>query len=308
MRFRFSRVLLGIIVLAALVGPLLTGAPELPALAVTYAQDLPPGAFVQEARLEGGGFVRAPELRADVHAVRVTRGDSSRSFENAQLAEPPRARRLWLGSDHQGRDLLARTLAGARTSLGVALVSLVLSFAIGLALGLALALLPPALGAPIAMMRDAMLGLPRVLVLLALGLAFHESALGIALAIGLASWMLASRIVEERARSLVAGPLWMAALASGASRPLAAIRHLSAPLWSVLKPLVPVVATEAVLLEATLAFLGVGGAGESWGTIIADGRRLLGQSWWIALLPGLLLVLTAQALSSNRTSSPRPGA
>ena len=88
----------------------------------------------------------------------------------------------------------------------------------------------------------------------------------------------------------------------------AALSHLVPHVGAALGPLLPLVATEAILLEATLSFLGVASGADSWGAIVAEGRRALGEAWWIALFPGLLLALTAQALALRAPSSPRPGA
>jgi peptide/nickel transport system permease protein len=66
----------------------------------------------------------------------------------------------------------------------------------------------------------------------------------------------------------------------------------------VLATLIPAAATEAILLESTLAFLGVGGADTaSWGRMIADGLRLMPGAWWMSVAPGILLVVTAVTVS-----------
>ena len=65
-----------------------------------------------------------------------------------------------------------------------------------------------------------------------------------------------------------------------------------------LASLIPAAATDAIILESTLSFLGVGGAdAASWGRMIADGLRLMPGAWWMSVAPGVLLAATAVAVS-----------
>ena len=133
------------------------------------------------------------------------------------------------------------------------------------------------------------------------------SAVGIALAIGLGSWMELSRLVQAESARLDALPFVAAARSSGSGRFRIAARHMIPNLLPLLAVVAPLVATEAILLEATLSFLGVAGSdASSWGRIIADGQRFLPGGWWIIVFPGLLLCATALAVHSlARTETER---
>jgi len=281
----------------ALVGPMVTGPAGPPSLAPAAAQLLAPGSRIQEATLADGGLLRAVEIRVDDDAVRVRSTSGWRSLAGVTVIGPVRDTRLWLGSDHQGRSLLARTLVGARTSLTVSLLATLLAVGLGTFAGLTAALVPGWIRFPVSVATDGMLGVPRLLLLLMLGVIFRGSLGGVAVAIALASWMEIARIVEAESRSLLAFPFLVATRASGAGRARLALRHLLPNLTPVLAAAAPLVATQAILLESTLSFLGVaGGAGAaSWGGIVADGQRFLPEGWWIAVLPGILLVGTALA-------------
>ncbi len=102
-------------------------------------------------------------------------------------------------------------------------------------------------------------------------------------------------MVEAGVRGVDAQPFIAAARSSGAGKLRLTLRHLLPNLLPVLAVAAPLVATEAILLESTLSFLGVaGGSGSiSWGRIVADGQRLLPSGWWIAVFPGVLLCITA---------------
>ena len=284
---------------AASASPWLTGPAEAPSLAPSAAELLPPGARVAEVGLRDGGFVRAPSLAFEAGALVVTGASGSRSISGVDTAGPLRTRVMWLGTDQQGRDVLARLAAGARRSLAVASLALVVSAVFGLTIGLAAAFAPAAIADVVALIVDAALSLPRLLVILILGVAFRASWSGAALAIGCASWMELARLVEADARSLSRRPFALAARAAGAGPTRVAATHILPNLAPVLASVIPAAATDAILLESTLSFLGVGGAdATSWGRMIADGLRLMPGAWWMSVAPGVLLVVTAVSVSA----------
>ncbi len=281
----------------AILGPLLTGSADPPSLAPGAAQLLPPGARADEAVLEGGGFVRAREIIATEGGLRLRSAQGWREIRGVRATSPVRSARLWLGTDHQGRSLIARLLHGARTSLFVASVATVVAVALGTGFGLAAAWARGALAAGLRIAVDGLLGLPRLLLLLMLGVTLRGSTSGVALAIGLASWMEVSRLVEAEARGLRRRPFVSAAVAAGGGPVRMAWLHLAPNLTPIVSVAAPLVATEAVLLESTLSFLGVAGGGaDSWGRMVADGQRFLPSGWWLICFPGLLLSLTALAV------------
>lgn len=299
-RLRPSLVLALALAAFAIGGPLVTGSPAIPAVAPAAAQVLPPLARVDEATLADGALVRAPRIETgEGSLVVVARDGSQRAFALDAAPAERTTKRVWLGTDQQGRDLLARSAHAARLSLLVALLALVTVLAVGGAAGIAAALAPVWLGAPLRLLSDALLALPRLLLLLALAAAWGGSAAGIGVAIGLGSWMVVARLVEERARAVLASPLALAARAVGASPLRLAVRHVAPQVAARIVPLVPVIVAEAILVEASLGFLGVGAGTDSWGRIVAEGRHYLAVAPWIAIVPGVLLVLAA--LASART-------
>jgi len=286
-----------LLTLVAFAGPWIVGPAEPPSIGPSASQLLPPGTRVREVRIEGGGFARALEVQLLDEGLRLRSPRGWRTFPQVEATAAPRTVRLWLGSDHQGRDLLARIVHGARYSLLVAGVATLIAVLLGSAFGLVSALVPLPGRRLMEIANDGLLGLPRLLLLLVLGVAFRGSGLGIGLAIGLASWMEVARLVQAESLRLGAAPFIAAAEGTGAGTARLAFRHLLPNLAPILAVIVPLVATEAILLEATLSFLGVaGGTSVSWGRIVADGQRLLPHGWWIVLFPGLLICATALAI------------
>lgn len=306
-RRRNPRTAVGVVALLSLsVLPLLqnlTGSAEPPSLAAQSAQLLPPGTEVQEVALEGGGFLRAPRIDTTGSSVRLEGPAGTRELTGFAALSEPSGRRLWFGTDHLGRDLLARFARGARTSLTVAWIAAAIGGLLAAALGLATAGAPAWVEATIDWWTDGLLGLPRLLVLLVLGVAFGGGVAGIGLAIGLTSWMGMSRLIRAEVRRLTAQEFFAAARAGGAGPLRAAASHLLPHVGSILRVGLPLLATDAVLLEATLGFLGIpsGPDGDSWGAMIADGRRALPLGWWISAVPGVAIVATA--LAFHRISS-----
>jgi len=286
------------IVLAIVLGAgWVVGPADPPAVAPSAVQLLPPGSIVEQAPLHQGGFVRGLEIVTDTTGLRVRGPDGWRRFPTLRLAGEVTRLRLWLGSDHQGRDLMARAVHGARTSLTVALLATLVAISLGGLAGLATAVSPPPLAAALTVAIDGFIGMPRLLLLLMLGVILRGSPAGIGLAVGLASWMELSRLVEAESRAVLARPYIAAARASGAGPARTALRHLVPALGPVLSVSAPLVATRAILIESTLSFLGVsGGTSASWGRMVADGQRLLPDAWWLVVFPGLLLCATALAV------------
>jgi peptide/nickel transport system permease protein len=283
----------------ATLGPFFTGPAEAPSLAPSAAQLLPPGTRVEEVELAGGGLLRALDVEVAPEAVRIRSRDGWREIRGVETRGPVRSRKLWLGSDPQGRDLAARTVGGARASLTIGLLAAAIAVVVGTAVGLGTALSGSLVGSALSVVTDGALGLPRILLLLILGVVLRGSTAGVALAIGLASWMEVSRLVAGDARSIRALPYVSSGRASGAGAVRLAFRHVLPNVAPIVAVAVPLVTSEAILLESTLSYLGVGGdpGAASWGRMIADGQRLLPSGWALVVFPGILLVLSAVALA-----------
>jgi peptide/nickel transport system permease protein len=273
--------------LVALLGPPLAGTAAPPSLAAAAAQLLPPGTRVQEMRLEGGGYLRGLEIAPGASETSIRSARGWRRLPAMTPAGPVRSRRVWLGTDHQGRDLLARSIHGARTSVAVGSIATVVALLVGTSMGLVAGLARPLGRTLVTVHNDGLMGLPRLLLLLMLGVILRGSVPGVGLAIGLASWMEVARLIEGESRRLSALPFAAATRASGGGRIRLALRHLLPNTSPILVATAPLVATQAILLESTLSFLGVsGGAGAaSWGGIVADAQRLLPAGWWLVVFP-----------------------
>jgi len=290
----------------ALVGPAIGPPPGPPSLAQGAAGLLAPGTRVSELPLEGGGIVRALEIRVRDGTLSVRGPRGWREVPGARPAGGVQVRRVWLGTDRQGRDVLGRTLAGARTSMFVALVATAVAAVVGTAIGLLRGLGGRPADAGAGLIANGALAIPRLLAVLALGTALRGSVWGVALTIGITSWMGLSRLVRDTTRGFLASTAAEGVRAIGGGRRDLVLRHLPTALSGVLAAALPLAWGEAMVLEATLSFLGIGAGAthDSWGTLIADARRLLPAAWWMAAAPGLLLCLAVYA--AHRVAAAEP--
>ncbi|MGR3378905.1 ABC transporter permease [Salipiger abyssi] len=206
----------------------------------------------------------------------------------------------WLGTDSQGRDMLSAIAYGLRISLAVSFSSLVLALVFGVAAGLAAAYFGGRTDTLIMRVVDIQLSFPPILIALILLALFGRGIDKVILAIVIVQWadfartVRASAIVERRKDYIEA------ARCLGLPRQRIMARHL---LPNALPPLI-VLATvkiaSAIALEATLSFLGAGVpiTQPSLGLLIANGYDyLLSGSYWIAIFPGVALVITIVAIN-----------
>ena len=233
--------------------------------------------FVNEWRREPGG-----ELSA-------RRGDTWARVEDATPAIAPA--RFVLGTDALGRDLLSRLVWGARVSLVAGLLAALVAVAIGGSVGLTAGLAGGRVDSLLMRATDGALAVPRLFLLLLLAALFRPTLQTTVLLVGATTWMAAARLVRGEALTIREREFVASARAAGASPLRVALHHVLPHAAAVLGVEAALRLGQAVLLEASLSFLGLGvpPPTSSWGGLIADGRDRLLDAWWIATWPGLAL-------------------
>jgi peptide/nickel transport system permease protein len=217
--------------------------------------------------------------------------------------------RYLLGTDDQGRDILSALMYGARISLFVGVASVLLSMVVGVSLGLLSGFLGGRTDALIMRVCDVMLSFPSILIALLIdgvGRAIfpnaHEAlAFGVLIvAISLGGWVQYARTVRgstmvERNKEYV-----QAARVIGVSPLRIMRRHVLPNVMGPVMVLATIQVATAIIIEATLSFLGVGvpPTSPSLGTLIRVGNDfLLSGEWWITIFPGLVLILIALSVN-----------
>jgi len=202
-----------------------------------------------------------------------------------------------LGTDRFGRDVWTRLAYGARVSLAVSGLAVLLSVALGVAVGAVAGYASGAAALALLGITDFALALPRVVLLLLLTSLWPPSTPLVVLVLGGTGWMTIARLVYGEVRALAARPFVEGAAALGAGRVRVLWRHI---LPNALTPVIVAAALavgNTIMLEAGLSFLGLGvqPPTPSWGNMIASGRDTLVNAPWVAAAPGLALVLVVVA-------------
>ena len=210
-----------------------------------------------------------------------------------ELLAPP-SEAYPFGTDHFARDVLSRVLYGARVSLLIGFVAVGISITIGTLLGAVAGSFGGWVDTIIMRFVDIVISFPQLVLLITIIALFEPSIFLIVGVLGLTQWTGTARLVRGEVLSLREREYVQAAQALGFSRRRIILAHL---IPNVLGP-VTVAATlgigNTIVLEAGLSFLGLGvqPPTASWGTMVADGRNVMLQAWWLSTFPGLAIVVT----------------
>ena len=210
----------------------------------------------------------------------------------------PPSERWWFGTDQFGRDVLTRTIYGARVSLVVGLSVATVSSVLGLAVGLACGYFRRIDGVVMRIM-DGVMAIPSILLAIAL-ITLTRPGLGIVIvAIVIPEVPRVVRVVRSVVLSIRSQPYIESAIAGGTRNAKLLWRHV---VPNTLAPLIvqaTYVCASGMLIEASLSFLGAGVPLEvpSWGNIIAQGRSFFQIAPWTILIPGAFLALTVLAVN-----------
>jgi len=214
-------------------------------------------------------------------------------------AQPPGPGHL-LGTDALGRDILSRTAHGARVSLGIAAVAVLVSVVLGTVVGAISGHAGGWLDGVLMRLVDAGLAIPRLLLLLLLVLVWERiPPVTLALVIGATGWLGTSRMVRGEVLRLRRLEFIRAAEALGASRWRVIFRHLIPNAAGPVAVSATLGVADVIMLEAGLSFLGVGvqPPTPSWGGMILEARPEMFAAPWTSLAPGLAILVTVLAVN-----------
>ena len=208
----------------------------------------------------------------------------------AQAAQPP-DRAHWLGTDENGRDILSRLLAGARSTILSAVLIGVAAAAIGVMLAAVAAMLGGWVDEFIMRICDIMLAIPPLVLALGIAMALGPSLQSAIVALIAALWPGTTRIVRGVMRKTMAESYVEASRSLGASRFRTMTRHVIPNSLDVALVHTAFEIGGTILILAGLSFVGVGAQPPSaeWGAMAAAGRNYALTSWWITLAPGMAI-------------------
>jgi peptide/nickel transport system permease protein len=229
--------------------------------------------------------------------------DPERQSLRARLAAPTLegadGRAHPLGTDHLGRDVLSRVIYGARVSLVIGFAAVAVGSLVGASLGVLAGFRGGWTDSVIMTLADAQLAFPFVLLAIGIIAVLGPSFPTLILVIGLSGWVGYARVLRSQVIVLRSREFVDAIHALGGSIARIVLKHILPNVVSSLIVIATLELARAVVLEATLSFLGLGiqPPTPSWGGMIQEGREYLDTAWWISTFPGLVLMSMSLVVS-----------
>jgi peptide/nickel transport system permease protein len=204
-----------------------------------------------------------------------------------------------LGTDRLGRDMLARILYGARVSLAVGALAVLLASSVGAAVGLVAGYYGGRVDAALMRITDATLSFPVILLALILAVTVGPSFLNVVIAISVILWARYARVIRGEVLTLMQLDFIAQARIAGAGAWRIITRHLAPNTLNTLVVLITLQVGYVIIVEAALSFLGAGipPPTPAWGSMIAEGRDFVTSAWWVSFLPGLAIMLVVLAFN-----------
>ena len=249
--------------------------------------------------LTGAAAFAAVGPALDAHAP--ARKDAARGL--TELGEPrPPSRAYPLGTDALGRCELLRLAQGARASLAIGALATLLALGAGTLIGVAAALAGGILDAVVVGLCELLLAFPFALAAIAFGAAVRDRPaeagnVGLVVTLAVFGWAGAARAIRAKTLTIRAQAFVLAAHSVGAGGPRLLVRHVLPHLRETALLLASRAAPAMILAEAGLSYLGLGPPppAASWGRMLREGQFQLAGAPWLAIAPGLAILVTAAA-------------
>jgi peptide/nickel transport system permease protein len=204
-----------------------------------------------------------------------------------------------LGTDHLGRDILARMIFGARPALMVGFAAVAISGVLGMMVGLLSGYFGGRIDDVFMRLADVQLAFPFILLAIAVIGVLGPSLPVIIVVIGVSSWVVYARVVRGAVLSLREREFVQAALALGSRDGRVLLRHILPNAFTPWLVVATLDMARVIVIESALSFLGLGvqPPTPTWGGMLADGRVYISTAWWLATFPGLAILVTVLGIN-----------
>ncbi|KVD81954.1 D-ala-D-ala transporter subunit [Burkholderia sp. ABCPW 14] len=212
---------------------------------------------------------------------------------------PPGSPSHWLGTDQLGRDILSRLIAGSRLTLGIAILVVAIVVPIGLAIGTTAGYCGGLVDSALMRITDIALAFPKIVLALAFAAALGPGVVNAVVAISITAWPAYARLARAETLRIANADFIHAARLQGASDLRIVLRYVVPLCLSSVIVRATLDMAGIVLTVAGLGFLGLGAQPPSpeWGFMVASGRNVLLDAWWVATLPGAAILVVSIAFN-----------
>ncbi len=219
-----------------------------------------------------------------------------RAHEEKYLPPQPGA---WLGSDHLGRDELSRLIAGSQISIYVGLLSVGIGVTLGALIGIISAYVGGVVDLTIQRLVDAMMAFPPIILALGLVAVLGGSANNVIIALLVILLPGTIRVIRSQVLSIKELDYTLAATAIGAGSVRIMLRHILPNVVASYIVLGTITLGFAIIIEASLSFLGVGVPPDipTWGGMLTRGTEEIRIAWWLAVFPGIAISIVVFAIN-----------
>jgi peptide/nickel transport system permease protein len=233
-------------------------------------------------------------LAVALFAPLITTGISPIAQNLAIRLAPPSAEH-WFGTDELGRDIFARTVYGARVTLTIVALVATIVLPIGLVIGTVSGFAGGIVDAVLMRVTDVFLAFPSLVLALAFAAALGPGIVNAVIAISLTAWPPYARLARAETFSIARADFIAAVMLQGASMPRILLRHIVPLCLSSVIVRLTLDMAGIILIAAGLGFLGLGAQPPTaeWGAMVASGRSVVLDQWWVATIPGLAIFIVS---------------